>query len=166
MNHTHTDKLALSTFFFAVMLSACHAPPQTVETYNSIRVGDPLPEFAFWSEKGIFIQTSDLSARFFIYFAHPKLGTTMCFNLECGADSKSVTLHGGILIGGVDGKYTKSLGVKGYWPDFTPLFVVADAEKRITAIYPNAQMYDLEFIVKQHVVSYSARGSRFVTKVL
>ncbi len=132
-------------------LSACHAPPQTVETYNGIRVGDPLPEFTFISEKEMSISTHKLSARFFIYVAHPELDdSAMCFNQGCGADSQSVTLRGGILIGGVDGKYTKSLGVKGYWPDFTPLFVVADAEKRITAIYPNAQMNDLEFIVKQH----------------
>lgn len=152
MSSTHAGRLGLSAFFFVLILSACHAPPQTVETYNGIRIGDPLPEFAFWPEGEASIQTRDLSARFFIYVAHPELDdSAMCFNQGCGTDSQSVTFHGGILIGGVDGKYTKSLGVKGYWPDFTPLFVVADAEKRITAIYPNAQMYNLEFIVKQHL---------------
>lgn len=150
MKNAHVGKLGSLALFFAVVLSACHSPPQAVEAYNGISIGDPLPESTFISEKSESINTRKLSARFFIYVVHPEL-PAMCFNQECGSDSESVTLRGGILIGGADGKHAKSLGVKGYWPDFTPLFVVADTEKRITAIYSNAQMYDLEFIVKQHL---------------
>lgn len=153
-------RLKILIVFIIIVLCSCSRLNVTkvakLYEFESITIGDTVESFMGYSINKKEVRHNYPKGNFYIHFVNDTL-PAIALNEEFGNISTVVTSRGGVLIGGSDGKYAASFGLrykfKKQWNGnykyylAESLAVCTDQDAKIIAIYKNVKKSDLEFIV-------------------
>lgn len=143
--------LVVVAVFFAMVIVHSFAGPFSVSAMGDFRIGKSGPDKPgdeLFHPYGLVPPS-----KFYIYVRQPGIPYAQCVYEECGRGGEMVaTLRGWLWGSGLDGDSDSKIWLADHQlpSSLTSLVIVADANASIVGIYPNADMSDVEKILKKH----------------